>query len=135
MHFDRSVAPSIDAPLPHPAGRIQSGGEGGVRQQHPTRRQVPVETGIQARRNDVVIHHVGNGRRRGRLASQGRCRLVSARRKFIPARPENRHGVMDRIAGSGMVQRGAMFMFRRFAPNPMAGRVGATAGRTGPAMA
>ncbi len=130
-----SDRPATCAPLPHQAGRAQSGGEGAVCQQHSACGKVSVEAGIQARRDDVVIHDIGDGCRRGRLARQQCRRLVPARGQFVPARPENRHGVMNRVAGRGMVQRRIMFMLRRFSPYPMTGRVGAAAGRAGPATA
>lgn len=129
---DRSTA---CAPLPQQAGRAKSAGEGAVCQQHSARGKVSVEPGIQAWRDDVVIHDIGDGCRRSRLARQHCRRLMPARGQFVPARPENRHGVMNRVAGHGMVQRRIMFMLRRFSPYPMTGRVGAAAGRTGPATA
>jgi hypothetical protein len=127
-----SLAPNAALPAPQRRGR-QAGGECPIREQHPPIRKMPVESGREPWRDDVVIHDIGQrGNRTG-----GRDRLrrpACAAPAFVDHRPEDRARMMDRVADGGMAHVGAATPLGGFPPDPVAGGIGGGGKRAGARM-
>lgn len=121
--------------MPHRrAGQGQARAERRISGEHRRRRQMAFEPRRQPARDDMVVHHVSDRRRRGRSQGYLGDARLAADGVLEKNRPEQRARMMDGVSDGRVPERRFRAAFGPLAPNPMAGRIarGARGARAAP---